>query len=119
MLAVRDVSRSIRFYRDRLGFEQVEYPGIPLLRLGNLLLFLVEHSPPTADRPGIALTPHRQDGTSPVNLVLEVDDVHAAYRELSGRGVSFLTAPAQPPWGGWRCFTLDPDGYLIEIEQPS
>ena len=54
----------------------------------------------------------------PVNLVFEVEDAHAEYAALSARGLRFLTPPAQPPWGGWRCFAQDPDGYSIEIEQP-
>ncbi len=118
MLAVRDVERSVCFYRDVLGFEQLEYPHIPLLSYGNLQLFLVEESPPTGDRPGVTLTPPEKAGQMPVNLVFEVDDVRAEYASLSARGLRFLTPPAQPPWGGWRCFAQDPDGYLIEIEQP-
>ena len=118
MLAVRDVERSVSFYRDVLGFERLEYPDIPLLRRGDLQLFLVEASPPTDDRPGVALTPPADAAQMPVNLVFEVDDVHADVEALSSRGLRFLTPPAQPPWGGWRCFAQDPDGYLIEIEQP-
>jgi len=118
MLAVRDAERSVAFYRDVLGFEQLEYPEIPLLRRGDLQLFLVEESPPTDDRPGVTLTPPASPGRMPINLVFEVDDAEAEYAVLSARGLAFLTPPAQPPWGGLRCFAQDPDGYLIEIEQP-
>ena len=27
--------------------------------------------------------------------------------------------PDRPPWGGSRFFCVDPDGYLVEIEQPA
>lgn len=118
MLAVRDVERSVAFYCDVLGFEQLEYPHIPLLRRGDLQLFLVEESPPTDDRPGVTLTPPAGPERMPVNLVFEVEDVATEYAALSERGLRFLAPPAQPPWGGWRCFAQDPDGYLIEIEQP-
>jgi catechol 2,3-dioxygenase-like lactoylglutathione lyase family enzyme len=47
-----------------------------------------------------------------------VKDCAKAYDELRTLGVEFLTPPQRPPWGGWRCFTRDPDGYLIEIEEP-
>ena len=43
-------------------------------------------------------------------------DARAVYEELRGRGVEFLTPPKSPPWGGWRCFARDPDGYVIEVE---
>jgi catechol 2,3-dioxygenase-like lactoylglutathione lyase family enzyme len=65
MLAVSDVERSLRFYCDVIGFEQLDYPDIPLLRLGNLQLFLVEHSPPARNRPGIALAPSTDAGSIP------------------------------------------------------
>jgi catechol 2,3-dioxygenase-like lactoylglutathione lyase family enzyme len=118
MIVVRDVERSALFYRDILGFEQVPYPQIPLLQRGTMQLFLVEASPPTPDRPAISLQPPSDPSAMPVNLVFEVEDAHAEYEALSARGLRFLTPPAQPPWGGWRCFAQDPDGYLIEIEQP-
>jgi hypothetical protein len=28
-------------------------------------------------------------------------------------------ADYRPPWGGSRFFCVDPDGYLVEIEQPA
>ena len=65
------------------------------------------------------LAPNDAPASSPVNLVIEVDDAHAAYEALRTRGVAFLTPPMRPPWGGWRCFATDPDGYVLEIEQPS
>ena len=52
-------------------------------------------------------------------LVLEVADCVAAFEELSDAGVAFLAAPYSPPWGGHRCFAIDPDGNLIELEQPA
>jgi predicted enzyme related to lactoylglutathione lyase len=54
----------------------------------------------------------------PAILVLEVDDCLGAYRELTAAGVEFLAEPYSPPWGGHRCFAIDPDRNLIELEQP-
>ena len=56
--------------------------------------------------------------TANVVLVLEVDDADAAHQELAGRGVAFLAEIYHPPWGGSRFFCVDPDGYLVEIEEP-
>ncbi len=52
-------------------------------------------------------------------LVLEVEDCLGAHRELAATGVRFLAEPYSPPWGGHRCFAVDPDGNLVELEQPS
>jgi predicted enzyme related to lactoylglutathione lyase len=54
-----------------------------------------------------------------VVLVLEVEDARAVHRELKAEGVRFLAEPYEPPWGGCRFFCVDPDGYLVEIEQPA
>ena len=118
MLVVADVSASIAFYRERLGFAVREQGAdIALLSLGSMLLYVIPESPPTDDKPALTLGSTNTPGRTSVNLVFRVDDCRAAYVELAGKGLQFLTPPQQPPWGGWRCFAQDPDGYLIEIEE--
>jgi catechol 2,3-dioxygenase-like lactoylglutathione lyase family enzyme len=113
MLCVRDVARSVAWYRDKLGFEVLKSePEIALLRLDSGFVYLFAESPPTEDKPSEHLVP-KPGG---VILVLTVEDCREAYEELKARGVEFLTPPKSPPWGGRRCFAHDPDGYLVEIE---
>ncbi len=117
MLCVRDVQRSLAFYVDGLGFEVVQADAdAALLRLGSGALYLFTESPPTPDKPGVHLAPPGNGTRGSVVLVLVVPDCRATHDELAARGVEFLTPPQQPPWGGWRCFAHDPDGYLLEIE---
>jgi predicted enzyme related to lactoylglutathione lyase len=52
-----------------------------------------------------------------VVLVVEVDDARGEHARLTERGVRMLAAPYEPPWGGCRFFCVDPDGYLVEIEE--
>jgi catechol 2,3-dioxygenase-like lactoylglutathione lyase family enzyme len=52
-------------------------------------------------------------------LVLEVENCMTAFHDLRDAGVEFLAEPYSPPWGGHRCFAVDPDGYLVELEQPA
>src|SRR5918997_742103 len=117
MLCVRDLKRSLGFYRDKLGFDVLDSePHVALLRLGSGLVYLFTESPPTPDKPSVHLAPPDDPAYGSVVLVLIVEDCRTAYEELRGRGVEFLAPPTQPPWGGWRCFALDLDGYLIEVE---
>jgi catechol 2,3-dioxygenase-like lactoylglutathione lyase family enzyme len=119
MLAVSDLARSLAYYCDGFGFEVREQAAhIVLLARDAMLLYLVVESPPTPDKPDVALAVPAAPERTPVCLVLRVADCRAAYSELCARGVVFLTPPQTPPWGGWRCFARDPDGYLVEIEQP-
>jgi catechol 2,3-dioxygenase-like lactoylglutathione lyase family enzyme len=122
IVAVADVERAIAFYRDRLGFEVealYDDPPYATLTLAGTRLSLAEQGHPAEDRPGVELTAPTDPGRANVVLVVEVDDARAEHRRLAGQGVRFLADPYEPPWGGCRFFCLDPDGYLVEIEQPA
>lgn len=120
MLVVRDLAASEAFYVAHFGFEVVQkLEHLRLLQRPGSSLYLVTEGPPTADKPGVTLAPLQAFDRPPVNLIFHVKDVRATYEVLRGQGLAFLTPPQQPPWGGWRVFAQDPDGYLIEFEQPS
>ena len=122
ILGVADFDRSLAFYRDRLGFAvEATYDDPPyatLVRAGARLS-LAEAGHAAEDRPGVYIVAPADRSALAAILVLEVGDCLAAHRELSAAGVAFLAEPYSPPWGGHRCFALDPDGNLIEIEQPA
>jgi catechol 2,3-dioxygenase-like lactoylglutathione lyase family enzyme len=120
ILAVADVVRSRAFYVDRLGFEvAAAYDDPPYLSLtrGDFHLSLAEQGHAAEDRPGVTMTAPADPSRLQAVLVLEVEDCAAAFERLRGDGVRFLTTPYSPPWGGSRAFAVDPDGYLVEIEQ--
>ena len=122
ILAVTDVDRSVAFYRDRIGFEveaQYDDPPYATLTLAGTRLSLAEQGHPAEDRPGVAMTAPADPGRADVVLVVETDDARAEHRRLAEEGVRFLAEPYEPPWGGCRFFCVDPDGYLVEIEQPA
>jgi len=122
ILAVSDFQASLSFYRDRLGLEvEATYDDPPYATLvaGGARLSLAEQGHPAHDRPGVTMTAPRDPSEANVVLVLEVDDAAAVHRELAADGVRFLAEPFSPPWGGMRFFCVDPDGYLVEIEQPA
>jgi catechol 2,3-dioxygenase-like lactoylglutathione lyase family enzyme len=121
ILAVADVERSAAFYRDHLGFiVEATYddpPYVTMIRNGVRLSF-AEQGHAADDRPGVDMVapdPKRL----PVVLVLEVTDAAAIHEEMLAQGVPMLAEPFAPPWGGLRFFVVDPDGYLVEIEQPA
>ena len=122
ILAVSDFSRSLAFYRDVLGFSvEAVYDDPPYATLvcGGTRFSLAEEGHAAEDRPGVAMAPPADPSSLAAILVLEVGDCLGAYSELRAEGVSFLAEPYSPPWGGHRCFALDPDRNLIELEQPA
>jgi catechol 2,3-dioxygenase-like lactoylglutathione lyase family enzyme len=121
ILAVSDVDRSLAFY-ERLGFStEATYddPPYATLSLAGARLSLAEQGHAAEDRPGVALEAPPDRSRVNVVLVLEVESCMAAYHGLRDDGVEFLAEPYSPPWGGHRCFAIDPDGYLVELEQPA
>lgn len=122
ILAVSDFERSLAFYRDTLRLEVealYDEPPYATLVSAGARLSLAEHGHPADDRPGVTMAAPEDPSRANVVIVLEVDDARAVYRELEDRGAQFLAEPYEPPWGGCRFFCVDPDGYLVEIEQPA
>ena len=107
-LTVRDVERSVAFYRDALGlrFLFAPMPTLAFLMIGDVRLML---SAPEGE-----FTP----GGSTV-LYLRVADIDAAYAALGARGVSFIDAPhliaRMPDHELWMCFFRDPDGHTLAL----
>ncbi len=122
ILAVSDFQASLAFYRDRLGLEvEATYDDPPYATLvaAGARISLAEQGYPADDRPGVAMSAPTDPSQANVVLVLEVADARAAYAALAAEDVRFLAEPYEPPWGGCRFFCVDPDGYLVEVEQPA
>ncbi len=120
ILAVADVERSVAFYVQRLDFAleaSFEDPPYAILTLGPIRLSLAEQGHEAGDLPGVVPTAPQGSAAPQAMLVLEVPSVPAAYAALQSEGVPFASEPFAPPWGGGRCFALDPDGFLIELEE--
>jgi catechol 2,3-dioxygenase-like lactoylglutathione lyase family enzyme len=122
ILAVSEVASSLAFYRDRLGLEvEATYddPPYATLAAAGARISLAEQGHAADDRPGVWMSVPPDPARANVVLVLEVADARAAYAALAAEGVRFLAEPYEPPWGGCRFFCVDPDGYLVEIEEPA
>jgi len=122
ILAVSDFERSLSFYRDTLGLEVeavYDEPPYATLVVAGARVSLAEQGHPAEDRPGVEMAAPGDPSRADIVLVLEVDDARAAYAALEAAGARFLAEPYEPPWGGCRFFCVDPDGYLVEIEQPA
>jgi catechol 2,3-dioxygenase-like lactoylglutathione lyase family enzyme len=120
ILAVADVERSVAFYRDSFGAEVeavYEDPPYATLTLAGVRLSLAEQGHPAEDRPGVELAAPSDRSRAQALLVVEVEDARAEHARLMGLGVAFLAEPYEPPWGGCRFFCVDPDGYLVEVEE--
>lgn len=122
ILAVSEVDRSVAFYRDAIGAEvEAVYddPPYATLTIAGARLSLAEQGHAAEDRPGVELAAPADPSRADALLVVEVDDARREHARLAELGVRMLAEPYEPPWGGCRFFCIDPDGYLVEIEQPA
>jgi lactoylglutathione lyase len=136
-LTVRDLSRSLAFYRDVVGmevvFEQekeggylaaiVGYPNAHV-RMAHLVfpgdlhrLELFEYVSPE---------PHGEPGeprdVGITHVCLRVDDIDALAQRLEGGGATFFSRPivvdSGANAGGRGVYLRDPDGIVLELFQP-
>jgi catechol 2,3-dioxygenase-like lactoylglutathione lyase family enzyme len=107
-LFVVNLGRSVAFYRDLLGFVQVDVGvGTAVLEFGGgrIVLRRVADMPPVDRRL--------------VHLLLEVPDVREAYEDLRARGVEFVHRPRAvsryEQLELWSAAFRDPDGHGIAL----
>ena len=115
-LIVRDVQRSVAFYRDVLGATVLREGEPTLLRLGNIWLIINDGGGGTDDKPDVVAAPPRDPNVLSIFINLRVSDIKRCYELWSSRGAKFITVPKVHATE-MRCYMRDPDGYLIEVGQ--
>ena len=129
-ICVEDLERSLEFYRDMLGMKviidsRISGPDLDqILALenvaarrvyvagygGKIELFQFD-TPPGKPFPedfkvcDVGLT----------HIAFEVENIQELYRELSGKGVRFHSAPLPVQNRGMVCYLRDPDGVVLEF----
>jgi catechol 2,3-dioxygenase-like lactoylglutathione lyase family enzyme len=119
LLAVRDLERSVDFYR-LIGFEPIVITETyAKLTMNDGALHLAAEGDAPPDRSGVPLRAAGADGSSvSAIVVIEVDDCEEFCRAIVGRGIELLGPPSVPAWGGEvRAFAFDPDKHLLEFNQ--
>jgi catechol 2,3-dioxygenase-like lactoylglutathione lyase family enzyme len=115
VLFVEDLDRALAFYVDKVGLPvRFQDKGYAELAAEGSKLALLARSR-VAELTGDAHTGRPASGAHEGSVTLLVEDVNRVHRELAGRGVDFLGAPKDRPWGQRSAFFHDPDGHLIEI----
>lgn len=105
ILPVSDPDRSLRFYRDQVGFDlDVDYAPASDFRV----IQLTPQGSPTSVQFGVGLTQATPGSVG--GLYLVVPDIAAARRELTDRGVAVGDIRHKNTDGGWR------GGYLSGVD---
>jgi lactoylglutathione lyase len=109
ILNVRDFSRAVAFYRDRMKLRPVaEAPHWVEFDTGSTRL-AVHGRPAGVDHPR-----HAEEA---VTFTLESDDLTGWVEGMRGRGLHFLTAPVLEEFGVY-AEVADPDGRIVVFREP-
>jgi catechol 2,3-dioxygenase-like lactoylglutathione lyase family enzyme len=115
---VKDMAKCKTFYRDTLGLKVTESdPEHVAVHMDNVYFLLLEIGA------AAHMVSEREFGLNSEGgprglLATGVEDVDAAYEELTNKGVRFLRPPTDQPWGLRTAYFADPEGNLWEINQP-
>jgi lactoylglutathione lyase len=119
-LFVEDVERSVAFYAAVLGLRPAagyDPQGYVPVSAGRVHIGLQRHTALSAEhhfRPAHFAGPR---GVG-VEIVIEVDDVHAAFTRARDAAVN-LSGQVEPlaarPWGQTDFRLIDPDGYYVRV----
>ena len=108
MLVVRDMGRSVRFYRDVIGLKLMfETPGWAQLDAGNIQLGLHPESERLKTKPS--------EGCS---FGFYVKDIQQTVNDLRAKGATVTMEPKKEEFG-MLALVADPDGYTEQLFQES
>ena len=114
VLLVRDIDATLRYYRDRLGFDTTAFGDPPTFgsaRRGGATVLFALHDDAREIVPNWRLRPQTW------NVYIEVSDVDALYDELRDREATIDYDPYDAPHGFREFGTQDPDGYDVAFGQ--
>ena len=127
-LAVDDLERALRFYREGLGLASpgvigAEWPGDERNAAGAVVMFELEGGLVLALYPrgelakdaGIAVGPPAPGEFSLGHIVAARGDVDALIAAAVAAGGTVTDAPHERPWGIYSGYFRDPDGHLWEV----
>ncbi|MBL8517494.1 MAG: VOC family protein [Betaproteobacteria bacterium] len=105
VLAVRQLTMSVAFYRDSLGFTlEFETPGWAFMSRGAFAVMLGE----CPDE-----MPAGDTGDHSYFAYVNVTDIDTLYAEYQSKGVPMIQPLAEKPWGMREFGVLTPDGHRI------
>lgn len=120
-LLVSDYKACFVFYRDVMGFKPTfgnEEDVYADFDTGAVTLALFDRKI-MSDALGTTALPFETAAQDRICLVFGVENVDSAYEAMRQLGANPVAGPADhPDWGLRSAYLRDPDGNLIEINQP-
>ena len=105
---VRDLARSVAWYRDALGLEPRTLPGhdgpFALASAGSVELVFIPRDEPA--------------GRTPIVVFGLQSGIYEVVESLAAKGVEIVVPVSETPDGGLSADFRDPDGHILSVYQP-
>lgn len=116
-LGVKDIDKSLAFYRDGLGFQTHNY-----VEGDDHIMFEMEWSwlglfpiDKLAEGANMSEGKNNFSGIVFAHNVASKEDVDRVFKLALSAGASKLKSPAEVYWGGYESHFADPDGYVWAV----
>lgn len=117
-LGVKDLERSLRFYRDGLGLPTTRKAnqGIIFFQTTGVCLVLYPYEKLAGDvGQGFVVEKSKFTGITLAHNVRHKSDVDRILHEAQRAGGKIEKPASDTEWGGYSGYFSDPDGYLWEV----
>jgi len=118
VLIVQDLDRCMAFYRDALGLPVTFSDPVSFAFQLEDQDFVLLTVPAAVEMMGEQAVSLNQEAGHRMFLCADVEDVDAAYKTLTAKGVAFIKPPKDQPWGLRTAYFADPEGNLWEFRHP-
>ena len=121
-ITVRDIEKTVKWYKDIFGFEEIRKFDKPDLELKGAVIKLGDFSIELLQPYKVGEKFYAENGLLLKNLLhkialthlaLSVSDINSTYKKLKESSIAFITEIVDLKY----FFCKDPDGFLIEVKQ--
>jgi uncharacterized glyoxalase superfamily protein PhnB len=121
-LAVDDLERAVRFYRDGMGLptqgivgQQFEHGAVAFFDLAHGLRLALWPRASLAHDSGLAVGPRSATEVCLAHNVAAREEVDAVMAQAADAGAAIVKPAQETFWGGYAGYFQDPDGHLWEV----
>jgi catechol 2,3-dioxygenase-like lactoylglutathione lyase family enzyme len=113
-LGVADFKRSLKFYRDKLGWKTKAMGDVAFFDMHGVI-FSIFPTKELAKDAHVHGKASRFRGFSLAINVPSAKEVDAIIKEAKKAGAEIVKEPQKTFWGGYGAYFADPDGHLWEV----